>query len=104
MAPLDIDFLYIEICCRPSSADSRTENCISIGHSVAEIFHVKVAQDQQLWQQLSFYFHCFLLSSVANMAANYICIKYKSKVFEWKEMTYGSENWCMGRADEELKN
>ena len=104
MAPLDIDFLYIEICCRPSSADSRTENFISIGQSVAEIFHVEVAHDQQLWQQFSFYSYCFLHSSIANMAANYICIKVLSKVLRWKEMTYGSENWCMGRADKELKN
>ena len=39
-------------------------------HSVAEILNVKVRGNQQLWQQLSFYFHCFLLSPVANMAAN----------------------------------
>ena len=49
-------------------------------------------------------FHIAVLPISGNMAANYICIKYKNKVFEWKEMTYGSENWCMGRADEELKN
>ena len=34
-----------------------------------------------------FYFHCFLQSPVANMAANYICIKYISKVFGWKEIS-----------------
>ena len=28
-----------------------------------------------------FYFYCFLLRPVANMAANYVCIKHKSKVF-----------------------
>ena len=61
--------------------DYRTEKIISIGHSVAETFYVEVAQNQQLWQQLSFYFYCFLLSSVANMAANYVCIKHISKVF-----------------------
>ena len=36
--------------------------------------------NQQLWQQLSFYFH-FCQSPVANMAANYICIKQKTKVY-----------------------
>ena len=45
------------------------------------MLNVKVAQDQQRWQQLSFYFYCFLQGSVANMVANYICIKYKSEVF-----------------------
>ena len=80
MALLDIHFLYSEICCTPWSADSKTENCISIGHSVVEIFLVKVAHDQQLWQQLSFYFYCFLPRGVVIMAANYVCIKYKSKV------------------------
>ena len=74
-------------CTYPSSScaeDSRTKKIISIGHSVAEIFYVEVAHNQQLWQQLSFYLHCFfttILSSVANMAANYVCIKHKSKVF-----------------------
>ena len=53
---------------------------ISIGRSVAEKFYVEVARNQYLWQQLSFYFHRFVLSPVANMAANYICIKQKSKV------------------------
>ena len=56
---------------------------MSIGHSVAEIFYVEVAPNQHLWQQL--YFYCFLLSPVANMAANYICIKHKIKIFGWKE-------------------
>ena len=37
--------------------------------------------NQQLWQQLSFYFLHFWQSPVANMAANYICIKQKTKVF-----------------------
>ena len=69
---------------------------MSIGHSVAEIFYVEVAQNQQLWQQLSFYFYCLLLSSVANMAANYVCIKYKSKVFGWKEISYVDVTLYMG--------
>ena len=33
----DLDSLYNGICCRPCSAESRTENFISIEHSVAEI-------------------------------------------------------------------
>ena len=33
----DLDSLYNGICCRPWYAESRTENFISIGHSVAEI-------------------------------------------------------------------
>ena len=51
---------------------------------------------QQLWQQLSFYFYYFLLCPVANMAANYICIKYKSKVFGWKEISYVDVTLYMG--------
>ena len=43
---------------------------ISIGHSVAEISYVEVVQNQQL----SLYFDCFLLSSGANMSANYVYI------------------------------
>ena len=70
---------------------------MSIGHSVAEIFYVERARNQHLWQQLSFYFHCFLPSPVANMAANYIWIKYKSKVFGWKEVSYVDVTWYMGR-------
>ena len=38
----------------------------------------------------------FLPSPVANMAANYICIKYKSKVFGWKEISYVDVTWYMG--------
>ena len=63
-----------------------------------EIFHVEVARNQQPWQQLSFYFYCFLLSPIANMAANYICIKYKSKVFEWKEISHVDMTLYMGSA------
>ena len=37
--------------------------------------------NQPLWQQLSFYFLYFCQSPVANMAANYICIKQKTKVY-----------------------
>ena len=36
--------------------------------------------ETNIWQQLSFYFYCFLLSPFANMAANLICIK-QNKVF-----------------------
>ena len=40
---------------------------------------------------------------VANMAANYICIKQKKSL--WKEeMSYGGNAWYMGRIFEELKN
>ena len=85
------------------SEDSRTEKMIAIGHSVAEIFYVEVAQNQQLWQQLSCDFYCFLPSPVANMAANYICIKYKSKVFRWKEVSYVIVTWYMVVHTESLK-
>ena len=44
--------------------------------------------NQQLWQQLSFYLLNFCQSSVANMAADYICIKQKTKV-------YGEMRWVM---------
>ena len=30
------------------------------------------------------------------MAANYICIKYISKVFGWKEISYVNVTWYMG--------
>ena len=36
--------------------------------------------NQQLWQQLSFYFLYFFLNPVANMAADYVCIKKKKLV------------------------
>ena len=38
--------------------------------------------NQQLWQQLSFYFLYFFLNPVANMAANYVCIKKKKGNFK----------------------
>ena len=40
--------------------------------------------------------YCFLLSPVANMAANYICIKYKSKLFGWKKISYVDVTLYMG--------
>ena len=45
---------------------------------------------------LFFYFYCFLLSSVANMVVNYVCIKLISKVFGWKEISYVDVTWYMG--------
>ena len=45
-------------------------------------------RNQQLWQELSFYFLHFCQSPVANMAANYTCIKQKTKV-------YGETKWAM---------
>ena len=84
------------MCYSLCSEDSRTEKNISIAHPVAEIFYVEVVRNQRLWQQLSFYFHCFLPSHVANMAAIYIFIKYKSKVFGWKEISYVDVTWYMG--------
>ena len=60
----------------PCSEESRTEKTFSIEHLVTEIFYVEVVRNQHLWQQLSFYFHCFLQSPIANMVANYICMKY----------------------------
>ena len=74
-------FVNSDVCSSSCTEDFRTEKIISIGLSVAEIFYVEVTQNQQLWQQLSCYFYWFLLSSVANMAANYVCIKHKSKTF-----------------------
>ena len=43
-----------------------------------------------------FLFICFLLSPAANMAANYVCIKLKSKVFGSKEIRYVDVTWYMG--------
>ena len=43
-----------------------------------------------------FIFIVFLLSSVANMAANYVCIKHISKVFGKKEISYVDVTWYMG--------
>ena len=37
------------------------------------------------------------------MAANYICIKQKTKVYAKREMSYGGDTWYMGRIFEELK-
>ena len=59
--------------------------------------------NQQLWQQLSFYFLHFCQSPVANMAANYTCIKQKTKSLWRDEMSYGSDTWYMSRIYEELK-
>ena len=67
-----------------------------MGHSVAEIFYIEVAQNQQLWQQLSFCFYCVLLGSVANMAANYVCMEHISGVFGWKEISCVDVTWYMG--------
>ena len=41
--------LYIKTYYSPGHQDSGTENIISIGHSVAEIFHFEVARNQPLW-------------------------------------------------------
>ena len=76
---ISLAFFVNLICSSSCAKDSRTEKIILIGHSVAEIF--EVARNQHLWQQLSF-FNCFLLSPVANMVANYICMKQKGKVFD----------------------
>ena len=56
--------------------------------------------NQQLWQQLSFYFLYFCQSPVANMAAN----KIKNKSLWRDKMSYGSDTWYMGRIYDELKN
>ena len=45
----------------------------------------------------SFSFYCYLLSRVANIAANYICIKYMSKASGWKEISNVGVTWYMGR-------
>ena len=51
-----------------------------------------------------FYFLHFCQSPVANMVANYICIKQKNESLQRDEMSYGSDTWYMGRIYEELKN
>ena len=68
---LKLNMLYILV------YKSRTENHILFGHSVAEILNVKV------WEinNFLFYFLSFFLNPVANMAANYIRIKKKTKVY-----------------------
>ena len=38
----------------------------------------------------------YYINPVANMAANYICIKYISKVFGWKEIGYVDVTLYMG--------
>ena len=45
------------------------------------------------WQQLPFYFYVFLLSPVVNTADNHTCIKYKSEVFGWKEISCVDVTW-----------
>ena len=50
-----------------------------------------------------FSFLHFCQSSVANMAANCICIKQKTKILWKEEMSYGGDTWYMGRIYEELK-
>ena len=80
---MSCDFLYNKIRCRPWSVAFRTETFISIRHTVVEIFVVKVAQDQHLWQQLFKNSVCLfvLLRPVAIMVANYVRKNHKSKVF-----------------------
>ena len=73
---------------------------MSIGHSVAEILNVKIREISNFGNNFLFLHFCH--SPVANMAANYICIKQKTKVYG--EMSYGSDTWYMGRTHEELKN
>ena len=51
------------------------------GHWVAEILNVKVREINNFGNNLLFYFLHFFQSPVANMAANYICIKQKTKVY-----------------------
>ena len=41
--------------------------------------------DQQLWQQLSLYFLYLFVNPVANVTANYICIKEKQNKTLWKD-------------------
>ena len=55
---INLDFFVNLICSSSCTEDSRTEKIISIGHSIAEIFNDEVVRNQQLWQQLSFYFYC----------------------------------------------
>ena len=52
---------------------------ISIGQSAAEIFHFEMAQNQPLWQQLSFYLIYFFqiqLPGNVLIIPIYICMKY----------------------------
>ena len=56
----DLDSLYNRICCRPWSAESRTENFISIGHSVAEILNVKVREINNFGNNFLFIFFIFV--------------------------------------------
>ena len=58
----DFDSLYNGICYRPFSVESRTENLISIGHSVAEILNVKVRKSSTLVTTF-FLFSSFLSKS-----------------------------------------
>ena len=52
-----------------------------MGHSVAEIFYVEVKWHETNNSGNNFLFMFIVFAkSVANMVANYICIKYKSKV------------------------
>ena len=37
------------------------------------------------------------------MVANYVCIKHKSKVFGYKEISYVDVTWYMGSTHSELK-
>ena len=55
--------------------ESRTENFISIGHSVAEILNVEVREINNFGNNFLFYFLHFCQNPVANMADNYVCIK-----------------------------
>ena len=53
-------FPYNGLCCRPWSAESRTENFISIGHSVAEILNVKVWEINNFGNNFLFIFFIFV--------------------------------------------
>ena len=50
---MSLDFFINSVRSSSCTEDSRTEKILSIGRWVVEIFYVEVAQNQQLWQQLS---------------------------------------------------
>ena len=66
-------FLWNQICYSPQSTDSGTEKIIWIGHTVAEILNVKVQEINNFGN--NFLFLYFFLNPVANMEANYVCMK-----------------------------
>ena len=87
---IELNSFFNGICCRPWSAESRTENFISIGHSVAEILNViKVREINNFGNNFLFIFLIFVKVQLPIWQLIIYAWNRKQKFMErWDELWY----------------